>query len=100
MIWYEKTCEVLELPQDHTVIIKGIYNTSDYIKSSHQASIIEIYIEIQKLGEVIKSILSYNHNPSMLKIEEPLPEDVYTKYANKIIKITNKLSKTKFTDIA
>ena len=99
MIWYEKSCEVLELPHDHTVIIRGIYNTSEYIKSNHQASIIEIYIEIQKLGEVMKSTLSYNHNPSMLKIEDPSPEDVYAKYINKIIKITKKLSKIKFTDI-
>lgn len=85
MIWLEE-----RFNKDSDVVLYGEYtppgNPSD--------NIIEVFLVIN--GEKFSI---FTHNPAMKYDEEPLPEEVYAKYAHKIRKYTKFIAENTVEDI-
>lgn len=87
MIWHQESIIIKDRP-DLFVNIFAYYNPPG--RDNIDRSIIEIIGEISSNDHSEKIIL-YNHNPSMLKAEDPSPDDISAKYFNNLVKAKRKL---------
>lgn len=94
MIWFKEECQVKNQPPDSKVFLCGIYNPHS------SAALIQIEISVYMPdNDTCDQRILYNHNPTSLRHEDPLAEDVLFKYRAKINKIMSRLSRTDFVDL-
>lgn len=94
MIWHSEVVTVLGQPDNVTISLIGFYDTTG-VKSS----IVELILQISSDDGVDKDISVYTHNPTMMRREEPSPEDVSQRYQAKVNKIKHTLASSDYASL-
>ena len=85
MIWYKEELAVDNAPSGTITEIVGIFDPKGI-------NIISVILRHISDSQSAIEISLYSHNPSMLRKEEPSKDDIYDRYAAKIIKLKSKYS--------
>jgi len=94
MIWFEKTCTAKNQPDGSSIVLRGIYNPPG---RSEASAIIQIKLDITIAPEdtIIYRVM-YEHNPSMLRQEDPDPSDILFKYQAQVNRVIDRLTRVDF----
>lgn len=94
MIWFEKTINAKQQPEGSDITLQGLYNEPE------STAMIQIRLLLTRsLEDTVISKILYEHNPSMLRQEDPEVSDILFKYQSKINKIISKVSEMTFDDL-
>lgn len=97
IIWFENSCTTKNQPPASSIVLRGIYNPPGH---SEATSIIQIKLEISLSPEdTIIHRTMYEHNPTMLRQEDPNPSDILFKYQPQINRIIQRLFNMTFEDL-
>lgn len=98
MIWFEQSCVVPNQPANTTVTLRGVYNSP----GSNLPIILITLHATHDLDDSRTDIIRvmYQHNPTMLRQEDPEPSDVLHRYQAKLNKIIKRVLNTNFEDLS
>ena len=94
--WFEQSYTLPDQPIGSKITLYGIYNKpgSQFVLP---IILIRLHVIVNETHDFFK--IMYEHNPSMLRQEDPDPTDILCKYQAKLNKIINKILNSNFSDL-
>ena len=96
MIWFDEEFNLDGQPDDglHTVNLKGGYLPPD----SGNPTVI-LRLTIMGLDDIATVVTIFSLSPSMMRHEEPSPDDILEKYNHKVVKIRKLIESMSFSEL-